>query len=180
MNSLEKIDLNVLFIIQDKFHSAILDNIMPFITKLGNLGMIWVIFSILLLINKKYRKVGIMCACSLMLSTVLGEGILKHLIQRPRPFIEVPNIHILVSKPASYSFPSGHTASSFAAVGIIWSQLKRYRFPALILGILIAFSRMYLFLHYPSDILGGMLLGITSAIITLNVLNKKYSNKISL
>jgi undecaprenyl-diphosphatase len=146
---------------------------MPIITSLGNMGLIWIIIALVLIFNKKYRDVGIMIIASFILTSIIGEGILKNLVQRLRPFIDIPTINLLISKPTSYSFPSGHTASSFAVAGIIFSTLKKFRIPAIILASLIAFSRMYLLVHYPSDILGGILLGI----ICFKIVLKVYKNR---
>lgn len=164
---LKKIDADFLLFIHNSVQNYIFDKTMPFITDLGNLGIIWIIISCLLLLNKKYRYVGTMCICSLLLSSILGEGILKHIFERPRPFVELSNIHLLIPKPSSYSFPSGHSASSFAAAGIIASEIKKFKWPVLTLAVLIAFSRIYLLVHYPSDVLAGIILGIIcSRIIT--------------
>ncbi|EKQ52288.1 MULTISPECIES: phosphatase PAP2 family protein [unclassified Clostridium] len=184
LKGLENLDLGVLKFIHDISQNYIFDKIMPLITSLGNMGLIWIIIALILIFNKKYRDVGIMIIASLIVTSIIGEGILKNLIQRPRPFIDIPTAHLLISKPTSYSFPSGHTASSFTAVGIIFSTLRKFRIHAIILASLIAFSRMYLFVHYPSDILGGILLGIICSKIVLkvyknrNVSIRDYNNNI--
>jgi undecaprenyl-diphosphatase len=164
---LQKIDINTLKLIHDYSQNYILDKIMPFITSLGNLGLVWIVISIILISNKKYRSIGLMCISALILNTILGEGILKHLFERQRPFVSMPTIHLLIDKPTSFSFPSGHTSTSFAVAGIIWSQLKKYRVYVVLLACLIAFSRLYLFVHYPSDILGGIVQGLVCAKIVL-------------
>lgn len=169
LESLQKIDINTLKIIHDYSQNYIFDKIMPLITSLGNLGLVWIAISIILISNKKNRTIGLMCISALILNTILGEGILKHLFQRQRPFVSMPAVHLLISKPTSFSFPSGHTSSSFAVAGIIWSQLKKYRVHAVLLACLIAFSRLYLFVHYPSDILGGIAQGLICAKIVLNI-----------
>lgn len=166
---LQNLDINILNFISNHFHNSILDKIMPVITILGNNGMIWIILSLPLLISKKYRHVGFMAIGALLLSYLLGEGILKHLVQRSRPFVNLPAMDLLIAKPLSYSFPSGHTASSFAAVGILWREFKRYRIYMVTLAALIAFSRMYLYVHYPTDILGGILLGLACSWIVFRV-----------
>lgn len=166
---LQKIDINTLKLIHDYLQNYILDKIMPFITSLGNLGLVWIVISIILISNKKYRSIGLMCMSALILNTILGEGILKHLFERQRPFVSMSTIHLLIDKPTSFSFPSGHTSTSFAVVGIIWSQLRKYRVYVVLIACLIAFSRLYLFVHYPSDILGGIVQGLVCAKIVLKV-----------
>jgi undecaprenyl-diphosphatase len=119
------------------------------------------------MITPKYRKVGILTICALILSSILGEGLIKHLVKRPRPFIADPAVQLLIAKPLSYSFPSGHTTSAFAAAGIIVKMVKRYRAYVITLALLIAFSRMYLFVHYPTDIVGGIILGLVCSKIVI-------------
>lgn len=122
---------------------------------------------------KKYRKEGIVLLSALVLATILGEGFLKHLIKRPRPFLEVQSIKLLISKPSSYSFPSGHTTSSFAAAGVLGYYFKRYKVYFYTLAILISFSRLYLFVHYPSDVIAGTILGLFSSAVVLKFSNKR-------
>ncbi|WP_432662067.1 phosphatase PAP2 family protein [Wukongibacter baidiensis] len=158
------IDKWILEFIQTYMHNPLLDKIMPFITKLGNWGVIWIIISIIFILNKKYRKAGILAICSLLIVVILGEGLIKNIVARPRPFMEIPNIDLLISKPTSYSFPSGHTASSFAAAMVYAKMIddKRIVIPLVLLASMIAFSRLYLMVHYPTDILGGIILGLLS------------------
>lgn len=92
--------------------------------------------------------------------TILGEGILKHIVGRLRPSNEILNSSGLISKPLSYSFPSGHTASAFAAAGILAKYFKKYSALIFTLAVLIAFSRLYLYVHYPTDVLAGLFLGL--------------------
>ena len=173
---IQKIDMAILEFINNNLQNSILDNLMTIITSLGNNGMIWIVISLILIVSKKYRRVGVLCILALTLSTVIGEGILKNLVQRPRPFYEFTDINLLIEKPMSYSFPSGHTGSSFAVAGVIGMLIKKYRIPVFIFAGLIAFSRLYLFVHYPSDILGGIILGLTcSFIVTYKFINNKKS-----
>lgn len=109
---------------------------------------------------------------SLIIATTLGEGIIKSWVQRPRPFADIPVYKLLISKPLTYSFPSGHTASSFAATGILWRDFRKYRGYILVGASLIAFSRLYLYVHYPSDIIGGIALGLFCSWI-VRMLGKK-------
>ncbi len=169
MSIIQNFDINILNFISHHLHNSLLDKIIPVITTLGNNGMIWIILSLPLLISKKYRHVGFMTLGALLLTYLVGDGILKHLFQRPRPFVSMPALDLLIAKPQSYSFPSGHTSSSFAAVGILWREFKQYRIPMVILAALIAFSRMYLFVHYPTDILGGIIVGLFCSWIVFRI-----------
>jgi len=168
---LENIDSRFLAKIYDKTRNNFFDKIMPYITKLGDYGSIWIILSVILLLNRKYRTIGIMCILALVLTSIIGEGFLKHLIQRQRPCNKRSIKGNLIPKPITYSFPSGHTASSFAAAWVISSQIGELLVPVLIIASLIAFSRLYLLLHYPSDIIMGVVLGL----ICSDVIIRLYS-----
>lgn len=172
---LENIDFSILNFIHLTLQNAVFDKTMPYITLLGNMGMVWIVISIILISNRKYRHVGIMCISALVLAAIFGEGILKNVIQRSRPFTHMPAISLLITKPLSFSFPSGHATSSFAAAGIIFNTLKKFRIHVIILASLIAFSRMYLFVHYPSDILGGILLGLLCSETILKIYGRRYA-----
>lgn len=160
---LKNIDLKILDFIYYHLHNPVLDKVMIFLSFIGNGSLIWIIIASLLLFKKRYRKVSFMLICSLILTSILGELMLKPLIHRIRPFLNQPLIKILVPLPHSFSFPSGHTAQSFAAVGILAKAFKKYQLYIIVLAALIAFSRIYLFVHYPSDVLGGLLLGLACA-----------------
>lgn len=166
---LQNFDTAILDFINNNLHTPIMDKLMVTITSLGNGGLIWIIISLVLMITPKYRKVGIMAICALILTTIIGEGLLKNLVKRQRPFTFLSDIELLISAPTSYSFPSGHTGSSFAVAGILGSQIKKSRFYVFTLAILIAFSRMYLYVHYPQDIIAGIILGLCSAQIVLYI-----------
>lgn len=157
---INSIDESILFSIQTNFHFPVLDKIMILFTTAGDLGLIWIFLSILLLLNKKTRYIGILVLGALALSTLLGEGILKNIIQRPRPYTDFPSILLLVDQSSTYSFPSGHTITSFAAAYVLSRYLKKFAPLIWLLAMIIAFSRLYLFLHYPSDIVAGIILGL--------------------
>ncbi|MBA5851611.1 phosphatase PAP2 family protein [Clostridium sp. cel8] len=159
--------------IEDNMYSSMMDKIMIFTTKLGNTGIIWIAISLFLIMSKKNRKAGIVTLAAVVLGAILGEGIIKNIVQRPRPFEESNIVHILISKPKSYSFPSGHTTAAFAATSTLSRYFKKYSIGLFILAILIAFSRIYLYVHYPTDILGGIILGLICSRIVFYIFNKK-------
>ena len=134
-------------------HTPILDKIMQLITHLGDMGIIWIILTIVMLLIPKTRKSGVIMAAALIVDVILCNVILKNLIARVRPYDVNTAVQVLVAKPKDFSFPSGHTA-------------------ALALAILIAFSRMYLYVHYPTDILGGVIFGSLSAWIGYRISTK--------
>lgn len=172
------LDQTILFVIQTNFHIQILDKVMILFTAAGDKGLIWILISLVLLINKKTRFIGIVTLGALILSTIMGEGILKHIIQRPRPYVDFPSFHLLVDKSTTYSFPSGHTTSSFASAYVLSKYLKKYSPLIWIVAIAIAFSRLYLFMHYPSDVIAGMVLGLICGKVTVYVYEHKIKNKL--
>ena len=136
------------------------DNVMCFITSLGNAGFIWIFLAVVLLLIPKTKKTGVILIIALILDVVLCNGILKHVFARIRPCEVNRAVQLLIPRPEDYSFPSGHTTASFAAVtALFFAGEKALWKPALVLAVLIAFSRLYLYVHYPTDVLGGILIG---------------------
>ena len=167
------IELSILDWIQT-LHTPFLDKIMVFITRLGDAGIIWIVLSIVLLLIPKTRKSGAVMVAALVVDVLLCNIVLKNLVARTRPYDVNTGVHLLVAKLHDYSFPSGHTAASFASVTALYlaGEKKLWKFSfagekrawkaALVLACLIAFSRMYLYVHYPTDVLGGILFGVIS------------------
>ncbi|MGN0436543.1 MAG: phosphatase PAP2 family protein [Wujia sp.] len=153
--------------------TPILDKIIPVISSLGNAGFVWLLLMVILLLIPKTRKSGLILLFALVVDLILCNGVLKNLFARTRPFDVNTSITLLIKRPGEYSFPSGHTASSFAAVSALFlAREKKLWKPALVLAILIAFTRLYLYVHYPTDILGGMLVGILSGYIGYKIVMK--------
>lgn len=137
------------------------DAVVPIITRLGDAGIIWMVLSVVLLLIPKTRKSGAVMAVALCIDVILCNGILKNLFQRIRPCEINPSIQLLIARPDDFSFPSGHTAASFAAAAaLFFAGERKLGMPALVLAACIAFSRLYLYVHYPTDILGGIAVGI--------------------
>ena len=138
-----------------------LDPVMTAVSSLCDHGEVWILLAVILLAFKKTRRTGVVLAVALALDLIAVNGVLKPLIGRVRPCTVNPSVPLLIPCPADGSFPSGHTASSFAAAGALWATGSRLRVPALILAALIALSRLYLYVHWPSDVLAGAILGWT-------------------
>ena len=174
MDIIQNMDNIILQFIQINMRSSSMDKLMPLITSLGNEAIIWILIGIAFVINKKYRKYGLMIAFSLILCFIVGNLSLKPLVARIRPFDAMPLLDgLLIRPPSDFSFPSGHAMCSFAPSVVIFYMNKRVGIFALILSSLIGFSRLYLYVHYPSDVFCGtvigILLGITSIIIFNNI-----------
>lgn len=154
-------------------HTPLLDKILAFITSLGNAGIIWIVLAVVLLILPKTRKTGIIVAAALLMDLILCNLILKNLVARVRPYDVNTAIAILIKKPLDFSFPSGHTAASFAAMTALFlAKMKKAWIATLVLAVLIAFSRLYFYVHYPTDVLGGAVVGILSGIIGYAIVEK--------
>ena len=126
--------------------------------------------AVVLLFFKKTRKIGIMCAVSLILSVVINNVIIKNLVARTRPYEVVEGLKLLIAKQSDFSFPSGHTGASFAAAVVIFMKTpKKYGIPAMRMAALIAFSRLYVGVHYPTDVLAGLVTGTICALMSVKL-----------
>lgn len=154
-----EIEIGILDWIQS-IRSPVVDMVMTFITRLGNAGAVWIVLAVILLIIPKTRRSGAVLAAALCVDALLCNGILKTLFGRIRPYDVNTSVRLLIARPVDFSFPSGHTAISFAAVTALMMAGERKLWkPALVIAVLIAFSRLYLYVHYPTDILGGVIVG---------------------
>ena len=153
-------ELAILDFIQSNLRCGIMDSVMTFITGLGDSGEIWIACTLLLLLIPKTRKAGLAMGIALALEIVCCNVILKPFVARIRPCDVNTAVQLLIERPIDYSFPSGHTASSFAAASALYFSRKKPWIPAAVLAGMIGFSRLYLYVHYPTDILAGALIGI--------------------
>ena len=169
--------MQVLDFIQHNLRNDFLDIIMPIITYFGSGGIIWILAAFIFISIKKYRLIGISMIIALILSVLIGNVILKPLIARIRPFEVNTAIELLIGPPSDYSFPSGHTLSSFAVATTIFCINKRFGIIAVIMACLIAFSRLYLYVHYPSDVFGGLIIGVSIGLLTYSII-KRLNEKV--
>ena len=159
---MQTLELAILDWVQANLRCGFLDVVLPAISRLSDHGEIWILLAAVLLVTKKYRWAGVSVGLALMLDLVVCNGLLKPLIGRIRPFQVNTAIELLTRAPLDASFPSGHTAASFTAVTALWRTggvpgwLRR---AALALAAVIALSRIYLYVHWPTDVLGGAALG---------------------
>lgn len=163
-------DLTVLRFIQAHCHNPLTDSVFPVITELGEAGFIWIALALLMLAlgrKRGWSTTGWLVLFSMLLGLLIGEVGLKNIVCRPRPFMEwTPGPELLIPPPDGWSFPSGHSCSSFAAATTIFMKDKRWGAAAFVLAGLIAFSRVFLFVHYPTDVLAGAALGVLCALVT--------------
>ena len=146
--------------IQANMRNPTLDLLMPAITALGNSGLIWLLLAGILLLTPKHRRAGAAVLARLVLEIICCNMVLKPLVARVRPCDVNTAVQLLIARPDDFSFPSGHTGASFAAAAALFADRNRLWIPSLILSLLIAFSRLYLYVHYPTDILAGAAIGM--------------------
>ena len=156
-------DFGVLYALNN-IHTEILDKIMIGITYLGEKGIFWIGIAIVLLFLKKTRKCGFFMLVSMMIGLIIGNGLIKNLVARQRPCWIDQTINLLIANPKDFSFPSGHTLASFEAAITIFMFNKKWGMVAIITAILIGISRLYLFVHFPTDVLAGAILGTVIAL----------------
>ena len=171
-------DLPVLDWIQAHLQCAFLDTLMPIITLFGEDGIFWIACAVLLMLSKKYRKAGFSMGAALLIGLIICNMTLKPLVGRIRPYDFQADlgitIKLLVDGLHDYSFPSGHTIASFEAATVLMIHNKKMGIPAMILAVLIAFSRLYLYVHYPTDVLVSVVLGIAIAFLASWLVQKGY------
>lgn len=158
MNAFE---LKILDFIQEHLRCGFLDFFMPLVTRLGDGGIFWIAVAVIMLFTKKYRKTGAMMGAALLLGFIVCNCTLKPLIARTRPY-DMPGVEIslLVGRLSDYSFPSGHTLACAEAATVLMIKEKRLGIVAVVIAVLVAASRLYLYVHYPTDVLAGAAFGV--------------------
>lgn len=152
-------------------HNGFLDTILPVISSFGDSGIGWIVLSIILLCIPKYRKAGLAMALALIFCLIIGNITLKPLIARPRPYSYFPEMQLLIPPLEDFSFPSGHTFASFASATALFLFHRKEGVAAYLLAAVIAFSRMYFYVHFPTDILAGIILGIASGFTAFKIIS---------
>ena len=173
MEALSIAELGILDWIAQHCRTAWMDVLMPAITHLGDKGYIWIALGIvILLFCKGERATGAQVLLALILSLVICNMILKNAVDRIRPCDLKPVTDLLIHRPHDPSFPSGHTTASFAAAVVLILNKWKGRWAALVLAVVIAFSRLYLYVHFPTDVLGGVLVGAFCAWLSVTLWRK--------
>lgn len=164
--AIQQIDDAILQLIQQFCRTPFGDKAAVAVSLLGNAGLIWIVCAAVLLILPKQRKSGAVMALALLFCLLIGNCGLKLLVARPRPCDVDPSVLLLIPRPGEFSFPSGHSMSSFAAATALFFYHKKWGIGALALAGLIALSRLYLYVHYPTDVLAGALIGVGLAFLS--------------
>ncbi len=181
MDLITKFDFRILDFIQDNLRCLFLDTVLPIITMLGDHGIVPIVSAVILLIFAKTRKIGLSMGIAFICGGVIGNLFLKNVVARIRPY-DIKGVEILVERLSDFSFPSGHTLIAFETAVVLLILLKgKYKPIAIataVLAAIIAFSRLYLYVHYPSDVIVGMILGTVFGIVGAK-LGKYIYNKLS-
>lgn len=166
----------ILLWIQEYIRNEWLTPVMTFITHLGDSGFIWIVLTLACLIWARTRRVGILMLFSLLLNTLANNIILKNMLARTRPYEVVQGLIRIIEAQSDFSFPSGHTGCSFAAAVVIFMMCpRRYGIPAMTLAVLISLSRLYVGVHFPTDVLCGGLIGTAAAVFVCRFYRKKFA-----
>ena len=168
MTAINAFDHSILYFIQESLRSPALTPVVTFITHLGDAGILWIALTLLLILFRKTRRIGVACLISMVIGLVITNVVLKNWVARIRPYDFFNDLVLIIDKQKDFSFPSGHATNSFACAWVIFRMAKkRFGVPALVLAILIALSRLYVCVHYPTDVMAGVVIGILSAEIAM-------------
>lgn len=169
MQLIQSIDSSILLYIQEHLRCGLLNAVMIFSSAIGTYGLIWIAAAIAMLLTKKYRYAGILLLICLTVCWAFNDLVFKNLIQRPRPYMTLTELQVLVPLRTDFSFPSGHTSTSFAAAYAITRANGRRWAWVYAVAALIAGSRIYIGMHYPTDVLGGILFGTLIAAVACSL-----------
>ena len=177
MEAIQNFDFYVLNGIQNALQCSFLDAVVPVLTHLGH-GVIWTILGWIFIFTKKYRFNGICIITALTVTVIISEFIIKPLFLRERPYMLNPEFMLLIPEPSGTSFPSSHTSTSFASALQFFGINKKAGIAAMIFAAVVAFTRLYLYVHFPTDILAGIILGLIMGII-VKMTARKIKSKIT-
>ena len=166
-------DFAILDFIRDNLACPFLDAVVPVVTFLGNGGWFFIACAVLMLFFKKWRKTGIMIGCALVFGLLVCNVTLKPLIARTRPF-DLREIELIISPPDDFSFPSGHTIAAFEFASVMMIRHRKLGIASLVLAVLLAFSRLYLYVHYPTDVIASVILGTLFGFLAVALVNAIY------
>lgn len=158
------LDEEILLYIQENLRNATTDQIMKSITHLGDFGFLWIAVIVILAVSRKHAKTALIMALTLAFGLLITNLVIKNSVQRIRPFHAIEELCPLIEKPEDWSFPSGHATSSIGCgIAMLKNLPKKYGISGITIGVLIAISRVYLGVHYTSDVIAGAMVGAFSA-----------------
>lgn len=157
-----------------KLHTPRRNKIMTFITRMGNMGIVWFAMCMPFLIYRPWRSIGVNFLVGLVIAHLTGEICIKHIVCRVRPCHKLDDDELIVKRPRYYSFPSGHTTASFSVVAVAWMRCWPVAIPVTILAFLIGFSRVYLRVHYLTDVVAGAVLGLFCGFLSVELLRAMF------
>lgn len=170
MDAILNFDSSILLWLQNSLRSGALNTPLVFITHLGDVGIFWIVLTILLMIFRKTRRVGVTSAISMIIGLLVVNVALKNWVARIRPYEVIEGLRLMIEKQHDFSFPSGHATNSLACAWVLFRMMdKKFGVPALVLALLICFSRLYVAVHYPTDVIAGIIIGILSAEIAIRL-----------
>ena len=168
MDAIFQFDSSILMWIQDNLRTGFLNPIVNVITRLGDKGILWIAVTLALLAFRKTRRMGVFCMVSMVIGLIVTNLIIKNWVARVRPYVLIEGLECLVGVQKDFSFPSGHTTNSLACAWVLFKMAPRkWGVTALVVAILISLSRLYVGVHYPTDVLGGAVIGLGSACLAL-------------
>ena len=176
MNWLNEYELPILWWIRENLTCPFLDTVMPYISSLARHGEFWILLSLILLCFKKTRKAGVAMALAMVCGFLVGNIGLKNIVGRIRPY-DMVEVDLLVKTLSDFSFPSGHTLVSIEAATALTVYHRKGGVAALVLAVVIALSRLYLFVHYPTDVAAGVILGVGIALLCCRLTDWLWSRK---
>lgn len=160
LDIIQTFDYDILQLIMESCRGDTASKVWTAITSLGNVGALWITCAVALLFFRKTRRAGVAMLAALALGLLIGNVVIKHFVMRPRPFVVHPEVLELVTPGDKWSFPSGHALSAFAAASALFCFHRPGGVLALLTATVIAFSRLVVGVHYPTDVLAGVLIGI--------------------
>ena len=168
-----QIEANILYWIQENLRTPFLNGFASVLGLVGELGILWIALTLILMAKKNTRKLGIFCGISVLLTFITVTLIIKPIVNRPRPYAVFDYLTTVGIVPHDSSFPSGHASNAFACAWVLFRKDRgRLGIPALIAAILISLSRVFCGIHYPSDVLCGALIGIFMSEVSIRAFKR--------
>ena len=184
------INVDLFYFFNHNFQNPIFDAVMPIVTHFGGFKVLVVVLIIVIVYahfkeKKTLKRITFFALIAFLCSDIV-TAVLKHLVQEPRPFVTLDNVRLLITEGDPLSFPSGHTTSTFSFVTFYVLNMKKlakkhYKLidaALVIFAVTIPFSRMYVGVHYPGDVLTGAAIGIAGALIVNYIFNRRYGDEI--